>query len=97
MNRIVGMDRMPYRAARDGLSSTLTLARLTLPADSRLSSSRVGAMARHGAHHSAQKSTIRTSGWLLISVSNVASVRWSAVSAMAGVDLLGTAGSAAVR
>src|SRR6266566_5015015 len=39
-------------------------------------------MARHGAHHSAQKSTIKTSLCLPSSASNVASLRFNALSAM---------------
>src|SRR5258705_12882381 len=88
MKRMVGIERIPYRAARAGLSSTFTLTRLTLPRPSRASSSRVGAMARQGAHHSAQKSTMRTSACLQTSTSKVASVRCRALSAMS-VNLLG--------
>src|SRR5207302_1308086 len=69
------MERMPWRAARAGLSSTFTLARLTVPLESVASSSRAGAMARQGAHHSAQKSTIRISLCLPTSASKVASSR----------------------
>jgi hypothetical protein len=59
-NRMVGIDRMPYRAASPGFSSTLTLARVTVPFEVRARSSRIGATARQGPHHSAQKSTITT-------------------------------------
>src|SRR5208337_3193266 len=58
----VGTDWMPYRAARAGLVSTLTLATFTWPACSVAISSSKGAIILHGPHHSAQKST-RT-GWL---------------------------------
>src|SRR5262249_23479397 len=53
-NRIVGIERMPYRAARPGFSSTFTFASVTRPPDVRASSSRTGAMFRQGPHHSAQ-------------------------------------------
>src|SRR5271157_4546747 len=58
----VGTDWMPYRAARAGFVSTLTLATFTWPACSVAISSSKGAIILHGPHHSAQKST-RT-GWL---------------------------------
>jgi hypothetical protein len=47
-----GADPVTGRQRR--LSSTFTFARLTEPLPSRTSSSSVGAMARQGAHHSAQ-------------------------------------------
>src|SRR6185503_17719291 len=105
MKRMVGIERIPYRAARAGLSSTFTLARLTLPVPSRASSSRVGAMARQGAHHSAQKSTISTSACLPSSTSKLASVRCRTSSAMsvallqAGSDAgwVGTTGKSSIK
>src|SRR5664279_1714277 len=58
LNRIiVGIDRTPYLTVVEGFSSTLSLTILTRPWSSEESSSRTGAMARHGPHHSAQKST----------------------------------------
>jgi hypothetical protein len=69
------MERTWNRAARPGCSSTLTLAIVTRPAYSRASSSRVGPIALHGPHHSAQKSTM-TASWCSARVwSNAASVR----------------------
>jgi hypothetical protein len=53
-NRIVGIDRIPYRAASPGFSSTLTFISVTRPAVASAISSRTGAIARHGPHHSAQ-------------------------------------------
>src|SRR4051794_25976205 len=47
--------------ARSGLSSTLTLAIVIFSPSSVESSVRIGAMALHGPHHSAQKSTM--TGW----------------------------------
>src|SRR5690606_37511179 len=58
LNRImVGIERTPYLTVVEGFSSMLSLTILTLPASSAESSSRTGAIARHGPHHSAQKST----------------------------------------
>src|SRR5688572_1995753 len=58
LNRIiVGIDRTPYLTVVEGFSSTLSLTIFTLPASSEESSSRTGAIARQGPHHSAQKST----------------------------------------
>ena len=58
-NSIVGIERIWYRQARTGSSSTFTLAMVTRPAYSWLRASSVGAIARHGPHHGAQKSTTR--------------------------------------
>ncbi len=54
----VGMPLTPYLPGVAGFSSTFILATLTLPAYSLDISSTIGAMARHGAHQLAQKSTI---------------------------------------
>src|SRR5689334_1841286 len=51
------MPRTPYFIGVCGFSSMLTLATVTFPAMSVASSSRNGAIIRHGPHHSAQKST----------------------------------------
>src|SRR5690606_16660679 len=61
---MVGMERTPYFTVVDGFSSTLSLTIFTLPESSWESSSRTGAIARQGPHHSAQKST-RTGSWEL--------------------------------
>ena len=50
----VGMPRMPYFFGISWFSSTLTLATLSLPEYSLATSSRVGAIALHGPHYSAQ-------------------------------------------
>src|SRR5690606_26405146 len=58
LNRIiVGIDRTPYLTVVEGFSSTFSLTIFTLPWRSLDSSSRTGAIARQGPHHSAQKST----------------------------------------
>jgi hypothetical protein len=54
---IVGIDRMPQRPARPGAASVLTLAKRTRPFICAAARSKAGAIAWHGAHHSAQKST----------------------------------------
>src|SRR5215216_3980166 len=54
---IVGIARTPYSAAIESWSSMLTFAIFNLPSSSLASSSRVGAIALHGPHHGAQKST----------------------------------------
>ena len=54
---IVGMARTPYSTAMPSFSSMLTLTIVNLPSSSAASSSRMGAMALHGPHHGAQKST----------------------------------------
>src|SRR5215217_952145 len=59
---IVGIERTPYLTVVEGFSSTLSLTIFTLPESSSESSSRRGAIARQGPHHSAQKST-RTGSW----------------------------------
>src|SRR6266542_49188 len=76
-NRIVGIDRMSYLTASPGFSSTLTLASVTRPSEASASSSRTGAIARHGPHHSAQKSTIIRPGLAIRASSKVCSVRWT--------------------
>ena len=48
---------MPYSAAIASFSSMLTLAMEILPSNSVASSSRTGAIALHGPHQGAQKST----------------------------------------
>ena len=64
---------MPYRSTSAGFSSLFTLTTSITPACSSEMSSRTGAIARHGPHHSAQKST--TTGTVcdraITSVSNV--------------------------
>src|SRR5215217_9085633 len=54
---MVGIERTPYLTVVEGFSSTLSLTIFTLPWSSDESSSRTGAIARQGPHHSAQKST----------------------------------------
>src|SRR5271165_2478921 len=54
----VGMPRMPNRAAIAGSSSTLTLAKRARGSSSLAARSKIGAIARHGPHQGAQKSTI---------------------------------------
>src|SRR3954469_3244476 len=78
----VGMLITSKRRAASGLSSTLSLAMLTLPACSVAISSRIGAIILHGPHHSAQKSTMTTSALPAISSSKVESVRVLMPSAM---------------
>src|SRR5687768_2477776 len=77
LNRImVGIERTPYLTVVEGFSSTLSLTILTLPASSEESSSSTGAMARHGPHHSAQKSTSTGSLEDRTSSPKVASETW---------------------
>ena len=54
---IVGMLRMPKRAATSGSASVSTFATTTRPERSRAMASSSGATARHGPHQAAQKST----------------------------------------
>src|SRR3990172_5629641 len=53
----VGIPRTPNCEAMSGLSSTFSLATRTFPPNSFATSSRIGAMTRHGPHQGAQKST----------------------------------------
>jgi hypothetical protein len=53
----VGMAWTPYFIAVRWFSSVLSLAKRTFPSYSVASCSTTGAMARHGPHHGAQKST----------------------------------------
>src|SRR5438876_9362893 len=57
MTRRVGMPRTLKRAAVEPLASTSSLPTLTRPLYSSAIASTVGAIARHGAHQAAQKST----------------------------------------
>src|SRR5215831_15051259 len=57
MTRRVGIPRMLNRAAVEPLASTSSLPTFTRPLYSSAIASTVGARARHGAHHAAQKST----------------------------------------
>src|SRR5207253_9140466 len=57
MTRRVGMPRILKRAAVEPLASTSSLPTLTRPLYSSAIESMVGARARQGAHHAAQKST----------------------------------------
>src|SRR5262245_44773958 len=57
MTRRVGMPRILKRAAVEPLASTSSLPTLTRPLYSSAIESIVGARARQGAHHAAQKST----------------------------------------
>ena len=54
---MVGIEVTPYWAAVDGFSSTFSFA-TTISSWSAATSSRIGAIMRHGPHHSAQKSTM---------------------------------------
>src|SRR5258708_518423 len=54
---IVGIARTPYSTATASFSSMFTFAMESLPFSSVASSSKIGAMALHGPHHGAQKST----------------------------------------
>src|SRR6185295_18990879 len=53
----VGIPLMPYRCAVEVLSSTFTFTTPALSPNRSAMASMVGANMRHGAHHSAQKST----------------------------------------
>src|SRR5690349_13306367 len=64
---------MPSLPVMAGFSSVLSLTMLT-SSWSRAISSRIGATARHGPHHSAQKSTSTGLSLLMTSASNVSSV-----------------------
>src|SRR5690554_3061181 len=76
---MAGMDVIWYLAAVWGLSSTLSLTTLILPACSAAIWSRIGETARQGPHHSAQKSTRIVSSDFRTSFSKVASVTSCAV------------------
>src|SRR5918911_3211377 len=73
----VGMPLMPYCCETAGLSSTLSLTTVALPAYFSATASTVGASMRHGAHHCAQKSTstglsdLRTSASKLLSLTSL--------------------------
>src|SRR5690606_18329569 len=71
---IAGMEVMPYFIAVSGLSSTLSLTMSSLSAFSSAILSRIGDTARHGPHHSAQKSTMIGFDEASTSSANVASV-----------------------
>ncbi len=64
------------RRAIPGLSSTLSLAMVTLPACSSAISSSTGAISLQGPHHSAQKSTTTVPSADLTSSSKVVSVEF---------------------
>src|SRR6195952_6079623 len=76
---IAGIDVIWYFMAICGLSSTLSLTILIFSECSLAIWSRMGETARHGPHHSAQKSTMmvsfesRTSTWKLLSVTDLVS------------------------
>ncbi|GAB4831811.1 hypothetical protein Ancab_005826 [Ancistrocladus abbreviatus] len=55
--KTVGMLRIPYLVAIEGLSSVLTLKHLSLPVYCFASSSIIGWIIRQGPHHGAQNST----------------------------------------
>src|SRR6185312_9776495 len=77
LNRImVGIERTPYLTVVDGFSSMFSLTIFTLPASSVESSSRTGEIARHGPHHSAQKSTSTGSLAFRTSSPKLASETW---------------------
>src|SRR5438552_17161745 len=57
MSSSVGIPRLLKRAAVEPFASTSSLPTLTRPLYSAAMESTVGASARHGAHHAAQKST----------------------------------------
>src|SRR6185312_16206859 len=71
---IIGMEVIWYFAAVCGLSSTLSFTIVILSAFSEPIWSRIGPTARHGPHHSAQKSTRIVLSELRTSASKVASV-----------------------
>src|SRR5690606_22016411 len=79
---IAGIDGIWYLAAVCGLSSTLSLTTLILSECSDAIWSRIGETARHGPHHSAQKSTRMVSSDFRTSSSKVASVTSRAVDIM---------------
>src|SRR6185312_10107871 len=54
---MVGMLLIPYCPETCGLSSTFSFTMVALPAYFSATATSVGARARHGPHHSAQKST----------------------------------------
>ena len=71
---IVGMLRIPYWVAIEGLSSVLSLKHLSFPAYASESSATTGWIMRQGPHHGAQNSTstgpvaLRTSDCHVVSV-----------------------------
>src|SRR5207237_3221687 len=69
----VGMPRTPYFLGVAWFSSMFILATVTLPWSVAANSSRAGAIALQGPHHSAQKSTSTGPGALSTSVSKLAS------------------------
>src|SRR5580693_5785702 len=74
---MVGIARIPYSAAIASLSSMLTFATVSFPSNSTASSSRMGAIALHGPHHGAQKSTRRGVVDAATAALNVSVVRWA--------------------
>ena len=71
---IVGMLRIPYWVAIEGLSSVLNLKHLSFPSYCFASSPITGCIIRHGPHHGAQNSTRTGPSALRTSVCQVASV-----------------------
>src|SRR5512137_2968906 len=71
---MVGMPRTPYLPGVAGLSSTLTLPTAIWPSYSSAMASMTGAMALHGAHQVAQKSTRTGLPDLMTSASKLPSV-----------------------
>src|ERR1700760_1090527 len=76
---MAGIEVMAYFIAVSGLSSTLSLTIEIFSACSAAIASRIGPTARHGPHHSAQKSTMIVLSESSTSLWNVASVTSFAV------------------
>src|SRR5690242_10166504 len=77
LNRMrVGMPRIENFGGVCGFSSTFSLTTLSLPLFSAATCSRIGAIIRHGPHHSAQKSTSTGSVLFRTSCSKDWSVTW---------------------
>jgi len=70
----VGMLRMPYCAPRSGTSSVFTLMNRARESIFVLTSASMGAIALHGPHHGAQKSTITGTSFLVIWARNTAAL-----------------------
>src|ERR1700733_4652427 len=84
----LGMPRTPKRAGTCGLSSTLIFTTFRRPSYSVASSSTIGAIARQGAHHGAQKSINTGVADFKTSCSKLASVTWKTFSLAIGTSLL---------
>src|SRR5439155_18532870 len=86
-NKSVGMPMTPYSWNFTWLSSLLIFANTTLPAYFLANSSIIGAIAWHGRHHSAQKSTM-TYGFSFMTLSKYVSVICMGVACIIGLRTL---------